>query len=76
MKKAPQKLPFYKKLLSDQGFGLGIGLIIAGLVSMCVMGILPSAVTDVAILSILPFPSCSWVWAFSTSPLSTPPARR
>ena len=55
MKKAPQKLPFYKKLLSDQGFGWGIGLIIAGLVSMCIMGILPSSVTDVAILSILPF---------------------
>ena len=55
MKKAPQKLPFYKKLLSDQGFGWAIGLIIAGFVSMCVMGILPSSVTDVAILSILPF---------------------
>ena len=55
MKKAPQKLPFYKKLLSDQGFGWGIGLIIAGFVSMCVMGILPSSVTDVVILSILPF---------------------
>ena len=55
MKKAPQKLPFYKKLLSDQGFGWGIGLIIAGLVSMCIMGILPSSVTDVAILSVLPF---------------------
>ena len=55
MKKAPQKLPFYKKLLSDQGFGWGIGLIIAGFVSMCIMGILPSSVTDVAILSILPF---------------------
>lgn len=55
MKKAPQKLPFYKKLLSDQGFGWFIGLIIAGFVSMCIMGILPSSVTDVAILSILPF---------------------
>ena len=55
MKKAPQKLPFYKKLLSDQGFGWGIGFIIAGFVSMCVMGILPSSVTDVVILSILPF---------------------
>ena len=55
MKNAPQKLPFYKKLLSDQGFGWGIGLIIAGFVSMCVMGILPSSVTDVVILSILPF---------------------
>ena len=55
MKKAPQKLPFYKNLLSDQGFGWGIGLIIAGFVSMCVMGILPSSVTDVVILSILPF---------------------
>lgn len=55
MKKAPPKLPFYKKLLSDQGFGWAIGLIIAGFVSMCVMGILPSSVTDVAILSILPF---------------------
>ena len=55
MKKAPQKLPFYKKLLSDQGFGWGIGLIIAGLVSMCIMGILPSSVTDVMILSVLPF---------------------
>jgi hypothetical protein len=55
MKKAPQKLPFYKKLLSDQGFGWGIDLIIAGFVSMCVMGLLPSAVTDVMILSVLPF---------------------
>ena len=55
MKKAPQKLPFHKKLLSDQGFGWFIGLIIAGFVSMCVMGILPSSVTDVVILSILPF---------------------
>lgn len=55
MKKAQQKLPFYKKLLSDQGFGWGIGFIIAGFVSMCVMGILPSSVTDVVILSILPF---------------------
>ena len=55
MKKAPQKLPFHKKLLSDQGFGWGIDLIIAGFVSMCVMGILPSSITDVAILSILPF---------------------
>ena len=55
MKNAPQKLPFYKKLLSDQGFGWFIGLIIAGFVSMCVMGILPSSVTDVVILSILPF---------------------
>ena len=55
MKKAPEKLPFYKKLLSDQGFGWGIGLIIAGFVAMCIMGILPSSVTDVVILSILPF---------------------
>lgn len=55
MKKAPPKLPFYKKLLSDQGFGWGIDLIIAGFVSMCVMGLLPSAVTDVMILSVLPF---------------------
>lgn len=55
MKNAPQKLPFYKKLLSDQGFGWGIGLIIAGFVFMCIMGILPSSVTDVVILSILPF---------------------
>ena len=55
MKKAPQKLPFYKKLLSDQGFGWGIDLIIAGFVSMFVMGLLPSSVTDVAILPILPF---------------------
>ena len=55
MKQPPKKLPFYKKLLSDQGFGWFIGLIIAGFVSMCIMGILPSAVTDVAILSTLPF---------------------
>lgn len=55
MKHPPKKLPFYKKLLSDQGFGWGIGLIIAGFVSMCIMGILPSAVSDVLILSILPF---------------------
>ena len=55
MKKTPQKLPFHKKLLSDQGFGWFIGLIIAGFVSMCIMGILPSSVTDVAILSVLPF---------------------
>ncbi len=55
MKQPPKKLPFYKKLLSDQGFGWGIGLIIAGFVSMCVMGLLPSAVTDVVILSVLPF---------------------
>ena len=55
MKQPPKKLPFYKKLLSDQGFGWGIGLIIAGFVSMCIMGILPSSVTDMVILSILPF---------------------
>lgn len=55
MRQASQKLPFHKKVLSDQGFGWGIGLIIAGFVSMCVMGLLPSSVTDVMILSILPF---------------------
>jgi hypothetical protein len=55
MKKAPQKLPFHKKLMSDQGFGWFIGLIIAGFLAMCVMGILPSSVTDVMILSVLPF---------------------
>ena len=55
MKHPSKKLPFYKKLLSDQGFGWGIGLIIAGFVSMCIMGILPSSVTDVVILSMLPF---------------------
>ena len=55
MKQPPKKLPFHKKILSDEGFGWGIGLIIAGFVSMCVMGLLPSAVTDVVILSVLPF---------------------
>ena len=55
MKHPTKKLPFYKKLLSDQGFGWGIGLIIAGFVSMCVMGLLPSAITDAVILSVLPF---------------------
>ena len=55
MKQPPKKLPFYKKLLSDEGFGWGIGLIIAGFVTMCVMGLLPSAITDVVILSVLPF---------------------
>ena len=55
MKHPTKKLPFYKKLLSDQGFGWGIDLIIAGFVSMCIMGILPSSVTDVVILSMLPF---------------------
>lgn len=55
MKHPTKKLPFYKKLLSDQGFGWGIGLIIAGFVAMCIMGLLPSAITDVVILSVLPF---------------------
>ena len=55
MKQPSKKLPFHKKLLSDQGFGWGIGLIIAGFVSMCVMGLLPSAITDAVILSVLPF---------------------
>ena len=55
MKQPTKKIPFRKKILSDEGFGWGIGLIIASFVSMCVMGILPSSVTDVAILSMLPF---------------------
>lgn len=55
MKQPPKKLPFHKKLPSDEGFGWGIGLIITGFVTMCVMGLLPSAITDVVILSVLPF---------------------
>ena len=55
MKKAPQKLPFHKKVLSDQGFGWAIGLIIAGFVLMLLAGLLPAALQQVTVLGVLPY---------------------
>ena len=55
MKKAPQKLPFHKKVLSDQGFGWAIGLIIAGFVLMLLAGLLPAALQRVTVLGVLPY---------------------
>ncbi len=55
MKKALQKLPFHKKVLSDQGFGWAIGLIIAGFVLMLLAGLLPAALQRVTVLGVLPY---------------------
>ena len=55
MKKAPQKLPFHKKVLSDQGFGWAIGLIIAGFVLMLLAGLLPAALQRVTVMGVLPY---------------------
>ncbi len=55
MKQAPQKLPFWKKALSDQAFGWFISLVIVGFVSMLLSGLLPADLQRIAVLAVLPY---------------------
>ena len=54
MKPTQQKLPFHKKALSDGASGWYVTLIIAGAVLAAILGLLPSAVSDVTVLMLLP----------------------